>query len=128
MTAIRRIVASSNRIKKEKYNDELIRSQGGNERERPPQFNLDNLDFNLTTRITRVEILQTQFYRTIQKYITKNYVKYPIFSEWKIKKKILRKTLKLTNSELENLNINDDELIKKFAEDIIIAIVGTRMK
>ena len=67
--------------------------------------------------------MQTQEYRTIQKYITKNYEKYPIYSEWKIKEKILKKTLKLTNSELELLNVNEDDLIKMFAEEIIIALV-----
>lgn len=122
MTAIKRIASASNRIKKERYNNELIKAQGGNEKERPPQFSLTKVDFNITSRIARIEIVQTQEYRTIQKYITQNYEKYPIYSEWKIKEKILKKTLKLTNSELELLNVNEDDLIKMFAEEIIIAL------
>ena len=122
MTAIKRIASAFNRIKKERYNNELIKAQGGNEKERPPQFSLTKVDFNITSRIARIEIVQTQEYRTIQKYITQNYEKYPIYSEWKIKEKILKKTLKLTNSELELLNVNEDDLIKMFAEEIIIAL------
>lgn len=122
MTAIKRIASASNRIKKERYNNELIKAQGGNEKERPPKFSLTKVDFNITSRIARIEIVQTQEYRTIQKYITQNYEKYPIYSEWKIKEKILKKTLKLTNSELELLNVNEDDLIKMFAEEIIIAL------
>lgn len=111
----------SNRVKREKYNNELIKSQD-NEKTRPPQYSLNKVDFNITSRIARIEILQTQEYRTIQKYITQNYEKYPVYSEWKIKEKILKKTLKLTNSELELLNVNDDELIRMFAEEIVLKL------
>lgn len=121
MTAVRRIASMSNRVKREKYNNELIKSQG-NEKTRPPQYSLNKVDFNITSRIARIEILQTQEYRTIQKYITQNYEKYPVYSEWKIKEKILKKTLKLTNSELELLNVNDDELIRMFAEEIVLKL------
>lgn len=121
MTAVRRIASMSNRVKREKYNNELIKSQD-NEKTRPPQYSLNKVDFNITSRIARIEILQTQEYRTIQKYITQNYEKYPVYSEWKIKEKILKKTLKLTNSELELLNVNDDELIRMFAEEIVLKL------
>lgn len=121
ISAIKRIASASNRIKREKYNNELLMAQG-NGKEMPPQFSLGKVDFNITSRIARIEILQSQEYRTIQKYITRNYEKYPIYSEWKVKEKILKKTLKLTNSELESLNNNEDDLIKMFAEDIIIEL------
>lgn len=121
ISAIKRMASASNRIKREKYNNELLMAQG-NGKEMPPQFSLSKVDFNITSRIARIEILQSQEYRTIQKYITRNYEKYPIYSEWKVKEKILKKTLKLTNSELESLNNNEDDLIKMFAEDIIIEL------
>jgi len=121
ISAIKRIASASNRIKREKYNNELLMAQG-NEKEMPPQFSLSKVDFNITSRIARIEILQSQEYRTIQKYITRNYEKYPIYSEWKVKEKTLKKTLKLTNSELESLNNNEDDLIRMFAEDIIIEL------
>ena len=122
MTAIRRIASASNRMRKERYNNELIRSQGGNEKERPPEYSLSNVDFNITSRIARIEILQSQEYRTIQRYITQNYERYPIYSEWKTREKTIKKTLKLTNSELELLNVSSDDLVKMFAEEIIIQL------
>ena len=122
MTAIKRMVSASNRLKRERYNNNLIQAQGGNEKEKAPTYTLNKVEFNINTRITRIEILQTQEYRTIQKYVTQNYQKYPIYSEWKIKEKIIKKSIKLTNSELELLNTNEDELIAIFAEDIIIEL------
>ena len=112
MTAIRRMSSVANRIKRERHNNELIKAQGGNDRERPPQYTLSKVEFNITSRIARIEILQSQEYRTIQKYITQNYEKYPIFSEWKTKEKTIKKTLKLSNSELELLNVHNDDLIR----------------
>jgi hypothetical protein len=122
MTTINRIISASNRIKKEKYNNNLINAQGGNEKEKPSKYSLSSVEFNINTRITRIEFLQSQEYRTIQRYITQNYVRYPIYSEWKIRKKTIKKTIKLTNTELEILNMNEDDLIKMFAEDIIIKL------
>ena len=121
-TDINRLIAASNRYQKEMYNRNIIESQGGNEKERPPRYSLNSIDFNSSTRVTRIEILQTQEYRTIQRYITQNYTKYPIFSEWKTKQKIIKKTLKLTNLELERLNLNEDNLIRKFADEIVIGL------
>ena len=122
MTAIKRIASACNRINRENHNNELIKAQGGQVKERPPRYELISVDFNNVSRVTRIEILQSQEYRTIQKYVTQNYEKYPIYSQWKIKEKILKKTLKLTNAELELLNVNDDDLIKMFAEEIIIGL------
>ena len=73
-------------------------------------------------RLTKIEFTQTQYYRTIEKYITQNYVKYPIYSDWKIKTKKISKSLKLTNSALEELNCHSDPLIKEFAFDIVISL------
>ena len=122
MTTIKKIVSVTNRLQRENYNKQLIKAQGGNEKERPPKFSLIKVDFNSTSRVTRLEILQTQEYRTIKKYVTQNYVKYPIYSDWKVKEKTIKKTLKLTNLELELLNVNTDDLIKLFSEEIIIKL------
>ena len=122
ITTIKSIESAINRIKRERCKSDLIDAQGGNEKTKPPQFRLNKVDFNITSRIARIEILQSQEYRTIQKYITQNYERYPIYTEWKIKEKMLKKTLKLTNLELELLNVNEDDLIKMFAEQIIIEL------
>lgn len=89
------------------------------EKRKPPYYSLTSIDFNEITRIARINFLETQQYRTIIKYVTRNYVKYPVYSDWKQKTKVINKSIKLTNSELENLNQNSDHLIRKFATDII---------
>lgn len=122
MSQINRLFSSLNRKKREENNYALINSQRNIEKEQPPQFNLIKVDFNMNTRVTHIEILQSQQYRTIQRYVTQNYQKYPVYSNWKTKEKTIKKTLKLTNSELELLNINDDDLIRMFAEEIIIKL------
>ena len=121
MSEIKRIFSASDRIKIERYNDNLNNLQE-NYKKRPCQYNLNKIDFNVNSRVAHIEILQSQKYRTIQKYITRNYNKYPIYSDWKIKEKKIKKTLKLTNSTLELLNNNNDNLIKMFAEEIIISL------
>lgn len=45
-----------------------------NEKEQRAIYSLDNVDFNLTTRITRLEFTRKQKYRTIVKYVTRDYV------------------------------------------------------
>lgn len=94
-------------------------SQFDNEKERAPQYSLKNVDFNAVTRVAHIEILQRHEYRTIERYVTRNYEKYPIYSYWKVKEKIIKKTIKLTNRELETLHQNSDALIKMFAAEII---------
>ncbi len=121
-TSIKRLISSHNRIQKEKYNNQLINSQNGIEKELSPQYELVGVDFNENTRATKIEIKQTQHYRTIERYVTQNYVKYPIYSDWKVKTKLLHKSIKLTNIELENLNNHVDELISMFASEIIASL------
>lgn len=121
MTAIKRIQSTINRLEKEKERERLINSQGS-QRERPPEFFLEQVIFNGTTRVAKIIIKQMQEYRTIVRYVTQDYVKYPIYSEWKVKQKTINKSIKLTNLELESLNKHSDALIRKFAEQIIIKI------
>lgn len=90
-----------------------------NDKEKLPIMHLVNCDFSLETRIARLEFRQSQQYRTVEKYVTQNYVKYPIYSEWKSKVKTIRKTVKLNNEELENLENNADPLIAIFARQIV---------
>jgi predicted GIY-YIG superfamily endonuclease len=122
MTAINRLISASNAYKREQERTALINSQRGNEKELPPHYDISRVDFNINSRITKIEILQTQQYRTIDRYVTQNYVKYPIYSDWKLRSKVIKKSIKLTNNELENLYRNRDDLIREFAKDIILAI------
>lgn len=122
MTDIKRWISASNRRAKEKEREELINSQSGSHKELPPTFELMSVDFNADTRATKLEFLRTQKYRTIERYVTQNYVRYPIYSAWKTRTKIIKKSIKLTNQELENLNNHTDPLIYRFAEEIIGAL------
>lgn len=122
MTTINRLISASNRKAREREREQLIKNNSGDQKEMAPELSLQSLDFNMDTRITKLEFLQTQNYRTITKYVTQNYVRYPIYSEWKTRKKIIKKTIKLTNEELEKLNSNSDYEIKKFASEIILKL------
>ena len=122
ITDVKRIVSASNRRAKEKERQNLINAQRGTEKELPPVLSLIKVDFNKDTRIAKIEFSQEQRYRTIVKYVTQNYVRHPIYSGWKIKRKSITKTLKLTNAALETLNTHDDELIRMFARDIVASL------
>lgn len=98
---------------KSKYADQI------SEKECEPQYCLHSVDFNLNTRTAKIEITQSQYYRTVDKYVTRNYIKYPVYSEWKTKSKTIKKSIKLTNQALENLHMNGDNLIRSFANQII---------
>lgn len=122
MTAINRMISASNARRREKERQELIESQSGGAKELAPTYELLSVDFNTETRATKIEIQQSQQYRTIERYVTQNYVRYPIYSYWKTRTKTIKKTLKLTNQELELLNSHSDSLIRDFASDIILAL------
>lgn len=122
MSTINRLISLSNRMKRENERIKLINSQCGDEKERPATYEFSNMDFDLKTRIARLEFTKIQEYRTIQKYVTQDYVRYPIYSDWKVKTKLIKVTIKLTNSELEKLNKHENELIKLFSDEIILKI------
>ena len=102
-----------------RYGDYYIASDGriikdediNSEKEEEPVITLQSCNFSNDTRIAKLEFLQTQKYRTIDKYITRDYVKYPVYSYWKTRTKTIKKTIKLTNQALENLENNGDSFL-----------------
>lgn len=122
MSDINRIVSACRQRKKEKERIALINAQGGNCKELKPTYTLQNVIFNDVTRMAKIEFIEEQTYRTVVRYVTQNYVKYPIYSSWKTKTKTITKNIKLTNAELERLNCNNDFFIREFAKDIIVAL------
>lgn len=122
MSDLNRIVSACRQRKKEKERIALINAQGGNCKELKPTYTLQNVIFNDVTRMAKIEFIEEQTYRTVVRYVTQNYVKYPIYSSWKTKTKTITKNIKLTNAELERLNCNNDFLIREFAKDIIVAL------
>lgn len=88
-------------------------------KEKAPVYSLLSVHFDEETRSTKIEFKQTTEYRTIERYVQRNYVKYPVYSNWKTKTKIISKSIKLTDEALESLNCNPDFLIREFATGII---------
>jgi hypothetical protein len=72
---IRKISSAINSERKLQYQNNLINSQHGDCKELPPKYSIQSVEFNEATRVAKLEILQTQNYRTINKYIKQNYVK-----------------------------------------------------
>lgn len=122
VSAINSLISSINRRQREKEKEALIAANSGKCKELPPEYSLKDVEFDESTRFAKILFRQTQQYRTIERYVTQNYVKYPIYSSWKTKEKIIKKTIKLTNNVLEKLNENDDILISEFAAKIILSI------
>lgn len=119
VSQVRKLISSFNAIKKIKQQNEVINSSRNSEKEMPPKYNLVSVDFNEISRVARLEFIEYTKYRKIERYITRNYVRYPIYGDWNEKSKTIKKTIKLTNEILENLDHNSDFLIDKFACEII---------
>lgn len=82
-------------------------------------YELVSVNFNPDNRNAKIEFKYTTEYRTIERYVTRNYQKYPIYSNLKFRSKDIVRNIKLTNSELEKLESNADPLIKHFSYDIV---------
>lgn len=119
VTALNRLLSTSRAAKKRKENERIIKENNGLQKQLEPIYSLDNLDFNEQTRVAKISFQKTVSYRTIERYIQRNYEKYPIYSNWKTKKTFINKSIKLTNTALESLKSNSDELIREFAFEII---------
>lgn len=119
---INRMVSAYSAYRKQQELNRLISVQSNLTKNFAPTYELLSVNFDKETRITRIVIEQTQRYRTIERYVTRNYEKFPIYSDIKQRTKKINKTIKLTNLTLESLNYNDDELISKFAIEIINAL------
>lgn len=87
-----------------------------------PFYELIDITFNSTSRIAKITFNKTVKYRTIEKYITRNYVRYPVYSEWKNKHTEIKANVRLNNNDLENLLLHEDYLVRKFAMEIVYNI------
>lgn len=97
-------------------------AQEGMQKELPLKHVLVRVDFNENTRVAKVEFKQIKTYRTIERYVTRDYVRYPIYSDWKQKSKSITRSLKLTNENLECLPDHEDELVSEFSFQIVLKI------
>lgn len=119
ISAMERFAASVRAASRANERQQLIDSQRNISISRPPEYTLAAFDFNPHSRVSHLGIQESKDYRTIQKYVTQNGVRYPIYGDWKTKTKTIKKTVKLTNETLEGLNSHEDELIRLFRYDIV---------
>lgn len=84
-----------------------------------PEYELTEFKYDKESRVARFVVEKTTYHRKIIRYVTRNYVRTPIYSDWYKKINKYQKSIKLTNEELENLNHNSDFLIAKFSFDIV---------
>lgn len=105
----------------EYYQQKLSNDLYENERKQPGH-KLISVKFQDSTRVALVEVEEVKDYRTIEKYVTRDYVKYPIYSPWKQKTKRINRSVRLTSDVLESLNHHSDCYIRMFAYDIILHI------
>lgn len=120
-TTINRIAQRTRQARRDRERQALLRTSGG-EKEGPTTVEIQTVDFDKASRIARITFIEKKNYRTVDRYVTQNYVRYPILSEWKTKRKIITKTIKLTNDNLESLNFNSDKYISNNAFDIIYTL------
>ena len=72
--------------------------------ENSQEESINSFDFNKETRVLKISFKITTHYRTIERYVQRDYQRYPIYSALKTKSKINNKTYKLTNENLESLH------------------------
>ena len=121
-STLKSLVSAFNSAKRKREKDKEIAYYTSVDASENYSYRLSSVDFNTHSRVAHIVFTETKFYRTIDRYVTRNYVKYPVYSEIKQKSKDIKKTLKLTNDVLENLNNNSDNLIRRFATEIIEAL------
>ena len=59
-TTIKRIIAANNRMEREEYNKRLIESNMGDAKELPLEYKLENVDFDLETRVAKIVFSETK--------------------------------------------------------------------
>ena len=122
-TALNRAFSSYRARQNAEERNRQIAMQSGKQTKAGPFYKIVDFDFNKKTRVAHIDFSETIKYRKIERYVTRNYIRYPIYSnEWSTKIKIIKKTIKLTNLELEKLDKNEDPLIKDFSLEIVFLL------
>lgn len=80
---------------------------------------ISEFDFAEKTRKCKIVFEQVTKYRTIERYVTSNYQKTPVYSDVKTRTKKIQLCIRLLNHELEDLPINKEPLIKEFRHEIV---------
>lgn len=80
---------------------------------------IEKFSFDKETRRAKIIFLRKTPYQKIERYVTRNYQKTPIYGPVQYREKRIEKTIKLTNEALEDLAYSDDELLKEFRFKIV---------
>ncbi len=111
-------ISEIRRQREEMIKSSTINSESGS-KVMKPVYRVSIVDFNEETRNCKINFIEVTKYRTIERYVTQNYVKHPIYSNWKTKTKIVKKSIILDDETLESLQKNADALIAHNAFQII---------
>lgn len=122
LSAFRRLEETLSAKNEWQRKERICENSASIKKELPPCYCLQKVVFDDETRIAKITYICNKQYRTIDRYITRNYQRYPVYSHWKIKTSYIPKTIKLTNHALENLQKHEDFLIRDFASEIILSI------
>ena len=72
------------------------------------EYKLLNLNYFEPTHTAKIEFQKLENYRTIVRYVQRDYQRYPVYSNWKVKTSKIKKSLKINSETLENLKNNLD--------------------
>ena len=90
-------------------------------------YSFNNVYFDKNSRKAKVTYTEHNKYRTIERYVQRNYERFPIYSDWKIKSKTITKSVRLDNETIETLCIFPDFGISLFASLIIYELKDTSL-
>ncbi len=113
------MISAASAAAKARERQQLINSQYGISTKQAPSYIVSSFDFNEESRVCHIDFLESTKYRKIIRYVTQGGVRHPIYGDWNTKTKTIKKTLKLTNEALENLNKCSDELVSQFSYEIV---------
>lgn len=80
------------------------------------------VEYNPTSRMSRVTYEVKKYYKTIERYVQQNYQRYPVYSDLKSKTRQYTKSYKLTNKNLENLHNEFEFSNEHLFMDLIVAL------
>lgn len=86
-----------------------------------------HVSLNESNRVAKIQFVERKYYRTIERYVQRNYVKTPVYSNWKVKEKFFDEKITLKNEVLERLQSCGNANIVPFALDIVAMIPNSEL-
>lgn len=90
----------------------------GNSKRTEEKYRLYSVSFSKTDCVTKISFEKTFAYRTVERYIQRNYIKSPVLSDWKVKSTLITRQICIFPEDLPLLRNNSDDLIRRFADEI----------